>query len=496
MKFWILLFFSAVFLSCRPAYDYVHITGSDAYPQERAFLESLFEEDAEIAALGLRLTESTDNSRRSPRPAMFIEFLSSWEHDGDILISTTVFVPREDALAGRSSTSLASCLEGNETLVRPHEIEPPFVALRVDGRSLEDENYPLVQAVYISIRTDEERIPAPRLQEKMYRLEEILQAAPKPLLARPSAPIWLVAGGDTMLGRGASEILFREGPEGIFGATAEMLASADIAMLNLEGMISNMGERIPKSFHFRFVPQTAPALKNAGIDVVLHANNHVFDYGKDAFLDSLTRLSRAGIGIAGAGIDIESASDPFVFSRGDEVCLVFGLASFPRERNGWDGISAAAGPGLAGMLHAGRGGAQMLKSKFSPEALNVVLFHGGTEWSNSPDAATRALYTDLIAAGADLVIGSHPHIVQGFEWVHGKPVFWSLGNYVFSGMQNTGGGDEGLLIRLGFWQGRLLYLEPFALTLNGPRTNIAPPEKLETFYIRSRELREQNSRAR
>ena len=78
--------------------------------------------------------------------------------------------------------------------------------------------------------------------------------------------------------------------------------------------------------------------------------------------------------------------------------------------------------------------------------------------------------------------------MQGFEWVHGKPVFWSLGNYVFGGMGNTNGGEEGLFIRLGFLNGRLLYMEPFALTLNNTRTVIAPPEKLRTFYTRSREL--------
>jgi len=78
--------------------------------------------------------------------------------------------------------------------------------------------------------------------------------------------------------------------------------------------------------------------------------------------------------------------------------------------------------------------------------------------------------------------------VQGFEWVHGKPVFWSLGNYVFGGMENTDGGEEGLFIRLGFLDGRLLYLEPFALTLTHTITSIAPPEKLETFYARSRDL--------
>jgi poly-gamma-glutamate synthesis protein (capsule biosynthesis protein) len=153
------------------------------------------------------------------------------------------------------------------------------------------------------------------------------------------------------------------------------------------------------------------------------------------------------------------------------------------------------------MLHAGKGGNELLKAHFVKDddpgslsetggaSLDIVLFHGGIEWSTRPDKPTRELYTDLIRAGADLVIGSHPHIVQGFEWVEGKPVFWSLGNYVFGGMENTDGGEEGLFIRLGYWGSHLVYLKPYALSLSHTRTRTAPDEMLVTFYGRSRALK-------
>jgi poly-gamma-glutamate synthesis protein (capsule biosynthesis protein) len=121
--------------------------------------------------------------------------------------------------------------------------------------------------------------------------------------------------------------------------------------------------------------------------------------------------------------------------------------------------------------------------------LQVVLFHGGDEWSTRPNRATRELCRELISAGADLIIGSHPHIVQGFEWVEGKPVFWSLGNFVFAGMEDSGGGDQGLCVRLGFWGKKLIYLEAFPLDLRGPRTDLALPERLERFYGLSRAFR-------
>ena len=490
---------AALFGACEPEpaepeFDYVEINGGSEHAEEIMFIEALFRENAGFETHRLRLRNEHEADSDAPPASLYIDIVSSWEYEdsyGDILISRTFHAPRADPLAARTNTTLAACLNGTEDIVPVEEIGPPFTALRVDDCALGDEAYPLVRTTGIRIRAAENEKPAGQLDESARFLIEALEAAPKTLIRAPPRPLWIAAGGDLMLERGASDILLREGPAGIFGGTAAMLESADLTLVNLEGVISRRGEKITKSYNFRFAPEVAPALKNAGIDAVLHANNHVFDYGETAFLDSLSHLSGAGIGVAGAGHDDEEASRPFVFQRGDDICRVFGLASFPRESY-WDGASAAALPGRPGMLHAERGGKEKLTAELSSgegNALDIVLFHGGFEWTTRPDSATRKLYTDLIDAGADLVIGTHPHIVQGFEWVNGKPVFWSLGNYVFAGMENTNGGDEGLFIRLGFLDGRLLYMEPFALTLINARTVIAPPERLETFYARSRELR-------
>jgi poly-gamma-glutamate synthesis protein (capsule biosynthesis protein) len=259
-----------------------------------------------------------------------------------------------------------------------------------------------------------------------------------------------------------------------------LLAAADLAIVNLEGALSDRGSRVEKTFNFRFPPVMAASLRDAGIDAVLLANNHIYDFGPDAFLDTLSYLETAGIGVLGAGRDLAAAAAPFVFTRASDggsvpPVHVFGIASFPREASGWDGLRIAAGEHTPGILHAGRGGAALLKEGFSADALDIVFFHGGNEWTAAPDARTRALYTELAAAGADIIIGSHPHIVQGFEWIQGKPIFWSLGNFVFAGMENTGGGDEGLFVRLGFWGTTLIYIEPYALALSGPRTKIKTP---------------------
>ncbi|WP_010256324.1 CapA family protein [Treponema primitia] len=436
-----------------------------------------------------------------------LELYSQWQfevenndvsHSEAFTLSRTYLVPRDTAQNGRRDTTLEACLAGAETLVPLRELSPPMIALRVDGLSAGDEGYPLIWETRARFPADTEgqggrdRKKEARVESLRIEIETLLRErllAADPLLETRPRLFWLATAGDLMLGRGAGDILLREGPGGIFGETAGLFMAADLAIVNLEGAVSSRGSRVEKTYNFRFPPVMAGALQQAGIDAVLLANNHIYDFGPDAFLDTLSHLEAAGIGILGAGRNLEAAASPFVFT-GDGTGLLpvhaFGIASYPREASGWDGLSITAGENKPGILHAGRGGADKLKERFSTEALDMVFFHGGSEWTTAPDARTRGIYTELIKAGADIIIGSHPHIVQGFEWIDGKPIFWSLGNFVFAGMENTGGGDEGLFLQLGFLGERLVYIEPLPLTLSGPRTKIAPMEELKTFYTRSR----------
>jgi len=476
-------------VSCKPDIYYININSSNEQKTERLFLKSILDTE-KLNQQNIQIFQP-DNAEK--KPIINIDILTFWEYENidiDILISRKILIPFDDFLSERTNTTLQLCLNSSEKLIQIDELKPPNIALRVDGFAAGDEGYPLIQLTGINIHANEtiKKENKKLLLEKIDIITNTVNNSPKPLIQSLLELTWLTAGGDMMLERGATEILLDEGPSGIFGETAQMLALSDIALVNLEGVISSRGQRVTKSFTFRFIPEVAAALKNAGISAVLHANNHVFDYGETAFLDSLEYLNKAGIGILGASIDDDSASDPFIFIKGGDEFRIFGIASFPRERNGWDGVTAAAGPQNAGMLHAQKGGIEKLKQKFSPNAVNIVFFHGGIEWSTEPDAATREMYTDLIASGADLVIGTHPHEVQGFEWVNEKPVFWSLGNYVFGGMNGFFTGDEGLFIRLGYYQGKLLYIEPFPIFLNGVRTDITSPEKLKIFYERSRKF--------
>jgi len=475
------------------------INSGKEFAAEHKFLVHLFSQRNFQNTLGLRLIlengtgeqEAAKKTQAAGSPALIVEFTASWTKPEGIPVSKTWFVPKEDPLAGRTGTSLAACLDGRETLVTVGEIAPPYTGLLVDALCVTDENYPLVK--YVSIRIKEAQSEGEknsRLMDKIAALEKKLVETPKPLMQNAPSIVWICAAGDLMLGRGAGDILINEGGEGIFGKTADYFKRSDLNMLNLEGAISGSGARVMKGYNFRFDPLIVPPLKAGGINAILLANNHAFDFGEAAFLDTLKHLEENGIAVLGAGRNIKAAAAPFVYKKEQLEIRVFGLASYTTESSGWNSASVSASAEKAGMLF-GRAGADRLKEHLVHKdgVLNVVFFHGGNEWTWEPDANTRSLYAELARNGADLLIGSHPHTVQGFEWLEKKPVFWSLGNFVFAGMDGTDGGEEGMLIRLGYAGKTLVYFQPVPVQLKGPRSDLGPAQQLTRFYQLSRELK-------
>jgi poly-gamma-glutamate synthesis protein (capsule biosynthesis protein) len=447
-------------------------------------------------------------------------------------LSRTALVPRAELWEGRTGISLEEArgfvFEGNTGRVRElgdrviplRDLAPPYVALKVQGRDVSDPRYPLVLTGGLLFDYNgaglQGRRNRRRIEKNTAALFRLIREHNKPQAEERPRLYRIAAGGDVMLGRGVQELLFAEGPEAVLGGTAALVKEADLSVINLEGAVTDRGEPAEKAYIFRFDPPVAAAVKNAGFDAALVANNHAFDFGLKGFLDTLDHLHGAGLAVLGGGLNRAAAAAPFVTGEAAFPVRVFGVASFGRERNGWDGLAFAADGNTPGLLHAERGGAAAIKAllqnnpgtgadpaaaKSAEDAefnggagLDIVLFHGGIEYADYPDPATRNLYTDLVAAGADLVIGTHPHVEQGFEWVLGKPVFWSLGDYVFNEMDDTPGGDKGLFIVLWFLmprekeETRLVYVDPYPVFMNGKRTVISPPRQLDRFYRLTRDL--------
>jgi poly-gamma-glutamate synthesis protein (capsule biosynthesis protein) len=114
---------------------------------------------------------------------------------------------------------------------------------------------------------------------------------------------------------------------------------------------------------------------------------------------------------------------------------------------------------------------------FSPDAFNVAFVHGGQEWSRTTTPEQERLYRELLHHGADLVLGAHPHMLQGMEAADGKLIAYSLGNFLFPGMEGTPGGEDSIILRLGIYDGKIRYVQSFPVRLRGRMVRRASSEE-------------------
>jgi len=244
----------------------------------------------------------------------------------------------------------------------------------------------------------------------------------------------LMAVGDVMLARTVGEVILRDGAAAPFSGVASTLNAADLLVGNLECAIAERGEPQPKRYTFRAPPQAAEALALAGFDVVGLANNHSLDYGPEALADTLALLAEQQIAAAGAGQNAAAARTPVVVERNGVRVAFLAYVDVPVEsRTGFDTrswIADEAAPGVvwAEVEHIS---ADVLAAR-SRADLVIVLLHSGWE-SHDIIRAQRVEARAAIDAGAALVLGSHPHVLQGVESYHGGLIVYSLGNFVFDG---------------------------------------------------------------
>jgi len=248
------------------------------------------------------------------------------------------------------------------------------------------------------------------------------------LLASPVAaePITLVAVGDLLLGGSAAPTVRRQGADYPFSGTAELLQQADIAIANLEAPLTDGGEAVKdKTFTFRVPTRYAEAIERSGIDVLTLANNHLGDYGPQGIIDTRDALSAAGLRAAGAGKDLDEARRPTaIATRHGSVGFLAYSNTLPT-----DFYAGSKRPGTAPGWPA-RFRADIEKLRPFVDYV-VVSFHWGSERMTAPKDYQREYAHLAIDAGADVVIGHHPHVLQGAEWYQGRIIYYSLGNYAF-----------------------------------------------------------------
>ncbi len=212
---------------------------------------------------------------------------------------------------------------------------------------------------------------------------------------------------------------------------SEMLSymqSADLFVLNHEFVFSTRGEAMEeKEYTLKSDPEYVKILQKIGTDVVSIANNHILDFGQEAFLDTLTTLENAEIEYAGGGRNLERALSPVTKIINGQSFAIFAAT---RVSPSYDWYANSKKAGILQTYDA----TDLNKAISEANSLYdhvIVYAHWGIEREEFPQDYQRTLAKGYIDAGADLVLGAHPHILQGFEYYKGVPICYSLGNYLF-----------------------------------------------------------------
>ena len=253
----------------------------------------------------------------------------------------------------------------------------------------------------------------------------------------------------------------------------QLMQNTDFLMVNQEFAFSNRGEAMAdKEYTLRNDPKYVKILQELGVDAVSIANNHILDFGQTAFSDTLDTLENAEIVYAGGGHNIEEASAPIIQTINGQTFAIFAAT---RVSPSYDWY---AGKNKAGIFQT-YDAAELNTAIAEAETMydhTIVFVHWGIERNETPEEYQRTLAKGYIDAGADLVIGCHPHVLQGFEYYEGVPIVYSLGNYLFG--NRTG---ETLLLNAIFEEDGTTEIQLIPCErINGILTKIQEPEEVFT----------------
>ena len=249
--------------------------------------------------------------------------------------------------------------------------------------------------------------------------------APASANAIPSpdpGPLTLAFAGDINL----------EGPlaDGQLGGLRRDLSAADLSIVNLETAVTDRGEPADKQYVFRGPASALTGLRAAGVDVVNLANNHGMDFGPTGLRDTLAAATAAGLPLIGAGLDEAAAFTPYRTTRKGERIAVIGATQVLDEQLKAAWSAGPAKPGLASAYHLETLLAAVRQARQSSDIV-VVFLHWGVELQACPAAKAVTLAGQLAAAGADVVVGSHAHVLLGDGRLGDTYVDYGLGNFQF-----------------------------------------------------------------
>jgi poly-gamma-glutamate synthesis protein (capsule biosynthesis protein) len=279
----------------------------------------------------------------------------------------------------------------------------------------------------------------------------VSQTPPIIIKEAPVSTSTILFVGDVMLGRNVELLMNIHGDGYPFAHTPSIFAGADEVIANLEGPITIPHTRTPGgAFGFTFDKRVAPLIKSEGIGIVTLGNNHTHDYGAAGYSTTVQVLDTAGVQYAGNPFSLDQQYVLHTTIKELPITLI----SFNFTNPSFD---------QAGALALVESEAQS-RSDFL-----IVAVHGGTEYELHSTRAQQDFYRKIIDAGADVLIGHHPHVVEEIESYKGKLIFYSLGNFIFDQYFSTDV-EQGLAVKMAIGPSTIEYsLSPIAGNHSEPR---------------------------
>lgn len=325
-------------------------------------------------------------------------------------------------------------------------------------------------------------------EPKVQETPAVPVVAPEPEIPKIS----LAAAGDVMLARKLDRLMKERGIDYPFSQTAAVLFDADLAFANLESPLSTRGEKLlGKGIWFRGRPENAQALVQAGFDVLSIANNHAVDYDSPALLDTIEILQGFGIKTVGGGENIAAARRPVsvevkgikvTFLAYSEMTDIVWSFKYPRRLKATEDT-----PGIAPLV-VDEILADVAAIREETDFV-VVSLHWGTEYRHQPESYQQEIAHRLIDGGVDLIIGHHPHCLQGIEVYKNGLIAYSLGNFVFD--QNWSDMTrEGLLLKMIITPDGWEDVNIYPIFINDGQPVIAEGEQAESILSLTRNISE------
>ena len=245
----------------------------------------------------------------------------------------------------------------------------------------------------------------------------------------PKENVSVAVTGDVMFARNMPNVLSLDSSP--FEGVSDVISNVDLLLINFENAATSSGDALKGDVPLKCDSEYVTLAKGNNVTVAALANNHAYDYGEQGMKDTLQNLKDAGITVMGAGNTEDEAHQCVVKEvNGRKITILNYMDSENFAEYSQDVMPYANGsnPGYSAYDSED---AQKQIAENNDSDLIIAYMHFGNEYSNSPNENQEKIAHELIDYGADVVLGSHPHVTQGIEMYNGKPIFYSLGNFIF-----------------------------------------------------------------